>query len=348
VSGKIKLCIFPSLKAVLILMAFLPWGCRQPRPAREKAMYYWKSSLAPGGYEERFLAGHGIRTLYLKFFDIGLDPSSGRPVPIAPLNARAIQGYNVVPVVFITQNALKAMTDSSAEPYATLICGKIRAMTLQMQWAPVREWQIDCDWTAGTRETYFRLLEKIRKEARAEGIALSVTLRLYPYKYPHDMGVPPADRAMLMCYNMGNLKKAATRNSILDTDELGKYLGAGRPYPLPLDVALPVFSWYVWFRGPAYMGLAYPAEVDALAAREEKDGRYPVRSDTVVNGRAFLKGDWLRREDVSVVALQKARRMLERELAGQRPGRIALFHLDSLTLRNYSSDAIESVLDGGH
>lgn len=329
-------------------MAFLAPGCRQVSPPREKAIYHWKSNYAPGGYAQRFLEKQGIQTLYLKFFDVDLDRSSGMPVPIAPLQAVTIQGYEVIPVVFITQNALKAMTDSSAEHYAERVCDKIRAMTRQLRLATVREWQIDCDWTADTRDRYFRLLQRVRKETADEGIRLSVTLRLYPYKYAHEMGVPPADRAMLMCYNMGNLKKASTRNSILDTDELKKYLGAKRPYPLPLDIALPVFSWYVWFRGLSYMGLAYPSEVESLTCLEERAGRSVFRKDTVVNGRAFLQGDWLRREEVSAENLRKARRMLYRELAGQASGRIALFHLDSLTLNKYPTDALEQILNGDH
>ena len=311
-------------------------------------MYHWKSVYAPGAFGQDFLQRQGIRTLYLKFFDVDLDPESHNPVPVAPLNAGTIRGYNVIPVVFITQNALKAMTDSSTEQYAVLISGRIRDMSRQYQLADVGEWQIDCDWTAGTRDRYFRLLKKIREEAGKEGIGLSVTLRLYPYKYPHEMGVPPADRAMLMCYNMGNLKKASTQNSILDTEELAKYLGTNRPYPLRLDIALPVFSWYVWFRGMAYMGLAYPSEVESLHVTELKEGRYHFRTDTVINGRVFLKGDWLRKEEVSSGDLRKARRMLDRELAGQAPGRIALFHLDSLTLSKYPSDALDHILDGGH
>ena len=62
-----------------------------------------------------------------------------------------------------------------------------------------QEIQIDCDWTKSTKDKYFYLLKKIKELSKKE---ISCTLRLYPYKYPEIMGVPPVDKAMLMCYNL--------------------------------------------------------------------------------------------------------------------------------------------------
>lgn len=326
-------------------MAFLPLACKQGPPPPEPAVYYWRSVFNPGTFETAFLRDHHIRKVYLRFFDVDLDLSTGRPAPIAPLRAGSLAGYDVIPVVFITQNALRAMPDSAAGNYAKLICTRIRAMADEFRMGPIREWQVDCDWTAATRDKYFALLKKV-KEVDGK-IQLSVTLRLYPYKYRHEMGVPPADRAMLMCYNMGNLKKPATANSIIDTDEMEKYLNVNQHYPLPLDAALPLFEWYVWFRGMEYIGLAYPSEVRGLPLQQQ-DGKLFFMRDTVVDGRLFRKGDWLRHENVRTEALLKARTLIDEELAGQRPGRIALFHLDSITLSKYPSDALEQVLRGSH
>ncbi|MBK7469002.1 MAG: hypothetical protein IPJ43_20660 [Saprospiraceae bacterium] len=45
---------------------------------------------------------------------------------------------------------------------------------------------------------------------------ISATLRLYPYKYTDNMGVPPVDKVMLMCYNLLNPLENLKQNSILD------------------------------------------------------------------------------------------------------------------------------------
>jgi hypothetical protein len=341
-ASKLINCALPPPTVVLILIAFLLHGCKRHKEPPVKAIYYWRTTFNPGTFEQNFLRQHDIRTLYVKFFDVDLNLASGKPAPIATLSAKSLTGYNIVPVVFITQNALRAMPDSSVGTYATLIYQKIRAMLSQMQVQNAEEIQVDCDWTASTREKYFELLKKMKKEAGS--LQLSVTLRLYPFKYRHEMGVPPADRAMLMCYNMGNMKNPSTQNSIFDNNEMKKYLQVNQDYPLPLDVALPLFQWYVWFRGREYIGLAYPAEIKNLPVQEKDGGRWVVGKDTVVNGRLFRNGDWLRHEQVSPGALSNARKMIDDELGNVR--RIALFHLDSLNLNKYNTDALEQIFRG--
>jgi hypothetical protein len=347
VFGKLNHYKLPLATLLLIFIAFVPMGCRTRATPPERTAYHWRAAIGPGPYETRFLRDHRIQTLFVRFFDVDLDLASGKPSPIAPLRSLNVDGADVVPVVFITKNALKAMPDSATGTYARLISNRIRSMAQQFGLGSIHEWQIDCDWTAATREKYFAILNKIREEAKADRIQLSVTLRLYPYKYRHEMGVPPADRAMLMCYNMGNLKKPSTRNSILDPAEMKKYLGAGSPYPLPLDAALPLFEWYAWFRGMEYIGLAYPSEVRGLPLLE-KNGKIFLARDTVVGGRLFREGDLLRHENVDATSLQKARSLVSKELGQQKAWRLALFHIDSITLSKYSPDALEQVLSGDH
>lgn len=52
-----------------------------------------------------------------------------------------------------------------------------------------------------------------------------------------------------MCYNTGDIDSPGESNSILDLEDAKKYLqGKHRAYPLPLDVALPVFPGH-WYTG---------------------------------------------------------------------------------------------------
>lgn len=308
-------------------------------------MYFWRSQFHVSPTEQAFLDRQKIGSLYVKFFDVDLDPVTGQPVPIAAISdlKPPANGMEIIPVVFITQSALRQIALDSPEAMAQKITSRIARTCEAAGLRRVKEWQLDCDWTARDQQAYFRLVAAAKTIAHQHKISLSVTLRLYPFKYRSVMGVPPADKALLMCYNMGNLKNPATNNSILDPDEMEKYLRTGQPYPLPLDAALPLFNWQVWFRDRAYMGLLYPSEVQGLDCLRMEGGRWVFTKDTAIRGRLFLEGDWLRDEDAGIDALRKSRQLLETGLGGRSIQRLALFHLDSLILSKYDPDALEAL-----
>lgn len=308
-------------------------------------MYHWKSVYQPNIGESNFLQHQGITTLYVKFFDVDADPLTNKPIPVATLQpiSRFPDSMNIVPVVFITQAALKQIKEANADSFASKIANRIFQVSSNAGITRCKEWQLDCDWTENSKADYFQLVEALKKIAHQQQVKLSVTLRLYPYKYQTVMGVPPADRALLMCYNMGNLTNAATRNSIIDVDEMKKYLTVGKPYPLPLDAALPLFSWQVWFRDKTYLGLVYPSETAGVNCLRLSGNKRVFTKDTTISGRLFLKGDWLREETADAAKLAAARELIRNNLGGQQIQRLALFHLDSLILNKYDPDALEAL-----
>lgn len=308
-------------------------------------MYFWRSRFRITPSEQAFLDRQKVGSLYVKFFDVDLDPASGQPVPIAEVSGLKPPEGNmeIIPVVFITQAALRRIALDSPEALAHRITSRIARTCEAAGLRQVKEWQLDCDWTARDQQAYFRLVAAAKSIAHRQQVRLSVTLRLYPFKYRSVMGVPPADKALLMCYNMGNLKNPATTNSILDTKEMAKYLRTGQPYPLPLDAALPLFNWHVWFRDRAYMGLLYPSEIQGLDCLRREGQRQVFIKDTAIRGRLFLKGDWLRYEDASIDELDQARQLLATGPGGKPIQRLALFHLDSLILGKYDHDALEAL-----
>lgn len=344
-SGKLLHCTFRPLVLPIILWWFLHEACNTSPAPPEKAIYHWKSVYQPNIGESNFLQHQGITTLYVKFFDVDADPLTGKPAPVATLQpvSRFPDTMNIVPVVFITQAALKQIKEADADSFASKIANRIFQVSANAGITGCKEWQLDCDWTEKSRSNYFRLVEALKKIAHRQNILLSVTLRLYPYKYQTVMGVPPADKAMLMCYNMGNLTNAATKNSIIDADEMRKYLTVGKPYPLALDAALPLFSWQVWFRDKDYLGLVYPAETEGLTCFTANGNKRVFSKDTTINGRLFLKGDWLREERTDPEQLSAARDLIRTSLGGQQIQRLALFHLDSLILNKYDPDALEAL-----
>jgi hypothetical protein len=345
VSGKLLHCAFRRLVLPIILWWFLCEACNTTPAAPERAMYHWKSVYRPNSMETAFMANYRIKTLYVKFFDVDADPITGQPIPVATLQPDSSfpDSINIVPVVFITQPALQQMKGADADSFASKISNRIRQICTNAGITETEEWQLDCDWTEKSKADYFRLVEAVKKIAHRQKTNLSVTLRLYPYKYQTVMGVPPADKALLMCYNMGNLTHANTANSIIDPDEMKKYLTVGKPYPLPLDAALPLFSWHVWFREKTYLGLVYPAELEGIACLTQTGNKRVFTKDTTISGRLFLKGDWLREERSDPEQLAQARELIRNSLGGQRIQRLALFHLDSLILNKYDPDALEAL-----
>ncbi|MGB4773027.1 MAG: hypothetical protein WBP58_16315 [Chitinophagaceae bacterium] len=344
-SGKLLHCTFRPLVLPIILWWFFCEACTTPPAAPERAMYHWKSVYQPNTIETSFLTRHKIHTLYVKYFDVDADPMTGKPIPVATLNRvdPFPDSLNIVPVVFITQPALRQWKETDIDSFAQKISTRISQITVDAGLSETKEWQLDCDWTEKTKATYFRLVEAIKQIAHQQNITLSVTLRLYPYKYPTVMGVPPADKALLMCYNMGNLTHPATVNSIIDPYEMKKYLTLGQPYPLPLDAALPLFSWHVWFREKTYLGLVYPAELDRVACLVQTGNLRTFNKDTVIGGRLFQKGDWLREERSDIEDLIKAIELIRTKPGKQTIQRLALFHLDSLILNKYDQDALEAL-----
>ena len=161
------------------------------------------------------------------------------------------------------------------------------------------------------------------------------------------MGIPPVDRGLLMCYNMGDLKNIYTRNSILDTEELEKYLSGGPEYLLPVDIALPLFSWKVLFRNKNYAGLIRELPNASLADHpfiKRTHNNYQVLRATSINGYSFEKDDILRDEEITYEQLVKAADILDNKIKAQQL-RVVLYHLDSITLAKFSIHELETIFD---
>ncbi len=217
--------------------------CRPERSLEVRpAFYHWKTRLAPGPSERQWLEAIDAQRLYVKFFDVDWDESQQQAVPLAILEADSRVGGSlprIIPVVFITNRCLKKLPKAELPELATKLVAKIRALALH--WPPP-EVQLDCDWTDGTRQAYFELLTHIRARLPV-GVPLSATIRLHQYRHPKLRGVPPVERGMLMFYNMGELDQWEEPNSILNLAAAAEYLEGAEAYPIPLDMALPAFSW---------------------------------------------------------------------------------------------------------
>jgi len=338
----------------LLLPAFI--SCKM-RPDVEHSFYYWKTSFATDTTVQTFIAKNQIDHFYLRYMDVDWSYQQSMPVPRAEITgiekAAPFLQKKFTPVVFITNKIFEKIDNYWADslPYKVrnrivFINNKIKQTQKQAgiiisNYEP-QEIQIDCDWTETTRERYFTFLQKL-KQLLPDKI-ISVTIRLYPYKYRSKMGVPPVDKGMLMCYNMSNIRHNTTTNSVFDIKDLEQYLTPTAPYPLPLDAALPVFGWYAWFNAGNFKGIVYPNEHQQLLADTNyfvKTGNILiVKTDVEINNQYLRHGDVLRPEFPDEKALIKAGKLLGDKLPNIK--RIAFYHYDN-QLTNQYKNTIEKI-----
>ena len=318
----------------------------------ESSFYHWKSVFAPTNSELAILKNNQVNTIYLRFFDVDWNTTNNQPSPIAQVRIPdasifADQKLKVIPTVFITNECIQKVSMEQCKPLAENIYKLINEIAAINKIGTVKEIQIDCDWTASTKDKYFSLLESLQKTDTAH--LYSATIRLFQVKYNSDAGVPPVKKGLLMCYNMGNLKSPVTNNSILDPGELKKYTTNLDKYPLPLDVAFPLFSWHVLFRENGYAGLIQNINNEDLKKLSKQVGknRFEIIEDTTWNNVPLKKGDVLRYENSSYEDIMESASVIKQKLKNTQL-RLSLYHLDSIILSKYSTHEIENIFSSLH
>ncbi|GAB4396083.1 MAG: hypothetical protein OHK0053_09050 [Microscillaceae bacterium] len=289
--------------------------------------------------EQAYLDSLKVKRLYLRFFDVDWHARRQQAAPIGLLRLSAQaptlpQLTEIVPTFFITQRTLQNLPDSAVTALAQQMAQKCMALARSPRFkatfprAIFPEFQLDCDWTAGTRAKYFRLLKAFQAQMPTSA-RLSHTLRLHQYRHPQQTGVAPTNRAALMFYNMGELDDSL-QNSILNLEVARAYLQRPQPYPQPLDIALPLFSWAVVYRNGQVLNLL--AGLDEATCRQnpafkpQKESWFIVQKNHYYHGIYFYKGDRLKIERIFPEALAEAYRMLKQRLRPM-PTRIIFFHL---------------------
>ncbi|MEO6038817.1 MAG: hypothetical protein ABIQ93_10420 [Saprospiraceae bacterium] len=325
-------------------------GCQSPQTSRQLAFYYWQTTFRLSATERHYLDSLHCRILYVKFLDIGRDAGLGDIRPLAQLamtDTAGLGGRRLVPTVFLTNEVFQNLSAEKTGWLAQKTATALQRITGQCPPGSVGSmYQFDCDWTAGTRAAFFNFLQKIRSYL-PPGSQLSATIRLHQYKSPGQTGVPPVDRGMLMLYNTGDLDDPAEENSIFQTDAARRYLdGVPAHYPLPLDVALPIFSWALVFRDEEFWKIIPDPSPTAWAdtARFAPAGpqRFRIRQGTFAGGHYLRPDDRLRMEAVEAPLLREAAQMANRAgLADD--ATVAFFHLDSTTVARYPAATLDSV-----
>ena len=304
-------------------------------PSAHRGVYHWKTTYNPTDWEKQWMKDHQVDKLYIKLFDVDAGRNANEPdwkmVPVATtvFKQKLPQDMEVIPVIYITVDAIRALDAESCswgdkERYAKLIVKRIDDMMVEHYGGAIREVQLDCDWTRQTERVYFMLVRQVKYLLHKRGITLSGTLRLHQLRevqFPStdDMGNTnpiPFDRCLLMCYNTGRLQDRHTDNSILDFDDVKPYLRQYHLDSLPrTDVAYPTYGWGVVFN---------------------KDGSFKTllnSQDLSGQSSKHVREEW--GEPREIKKTQRALPILDSVHT------TILYHLDSLNLSRYSYEDIE-------
>ncbi len=312
----------------------------------EASFYYWKTKFNLSQTEKKILKELNTKALYVRFFDVDISEESGKPLPVGVLEGvdSIPRNINCIPVVFITNRTFLNLNKGQVALLAKNSVSKVNS--IKNNYA---ELQFDCDWSGKTKENYFFFLEEVKKLIPKD-VMLTCTIRLHQVKYTFKTGVPPVSRGMLMFYNMGDLGNINGENSIYSSKIAEKYTSFLKTYELPLDVALPIFKWYVHYRNNSVAGLITKNEMPKindtiLFSQQENNTKFNVKTDHLENGIFYKKDDVLKYETISKEQLIEAAELLQQNLKKENR-KIVFYDLDENNINYYEKEIFEKVVAG--
>jgi hypothetical protein len=331
---------------VIMICLYLSSCTQQKVENVDRAFYYWKSNAHLTNKEKAVCDTLGVDKLYIKFFEVNFSPERGN-FPESKTNwwegySNPLPFTELIPTVYLrnvvflksSKEELDILADNINFLITKYASEKFRQGTI------IKEYQMDCDWTLKSKDNYFYFLTKLKAIAQKQ---ISCTLRLYPFKYPDKMGVPPVDKATLMCYNLLNPLENPGKNSILDLTELKSYLQDSPSYPLHLDVALPAYSWAQVYHNERFSEVLYTNHQNLKTIlKQEKPLWYTVLRDTVINETYLRKGDQLKLEEMTAEKINDAIALLKKNIHFDNNTTVALFHLDEEQLNQFTNAELAS------
>lgn len=334
----------------LLVVAFVTacGGRASDAPPARRAFYYWRTTFVLTPAEVEAVGALHVDRLYLRVFDLAWSEDEKSTVPLGPVTlgatAKLPDGVEIVPVVYIKNDVWKHAAKAQLPMLARKVWADVQGRAEAIGFRP-RELQLDCDWTDSTRDTFFAFVREIET---ASALPQSATIRLHQVKYRERTGVPPVGRGTLMFYNMGKFSADPDARMIFDAPSAAKYLARLDEYPLPLDVALPIWSWTVHLRDGLVVGLMQstdPAELPALDyLRPDSAGQFVATRSAYLHGEFLREGDVLKVEVTGPDETAAAAAMLAPHLRGDGAARtITLFDLSERNLTRHGTDQLDKV-----
>lgn len=374
---------FGVMKNIVFILLFVVLNGATCEKEHEvvRSFCYWKTSMYFQKEEDSLLKELKVQHMYIRFFDVDWNPYAKEPLPVATINEVRLGESNpeITPSIFITNevvlqsdkkqldslavriaqrvqkvgvkmNEIKAEKNAEAivypkdyyknENYKRLNYDSVKSIELAKLKVDFKEVLIDCDWTEKSKDNYFYLLQQIKKGFPTAQV--SATIRLWQYKYASKAGIPPVDKGLLMCYNLTKPEDFTTKNSIGTSEELAQYITHDK-YKLKLDIALPLYSWAVVFRGNQFKGILSDYDqvrTDTIKFRKLSDSKYVLQDDILVGQTYLRNGDEIRIEKISNEELDKMISIVKSKIKIDSQTRVTFFSFDKKYINDYGTQNI--------
>jgi hypothetical protein len=373
------------MKSIIFILLFAVLngaGCENEHEV-VRSFCYWKTDLNFQKEDDSLMKELDVKHLYVRFFDVDWNPYAKEPLPVATISNVNLNESNpeITPSIFITNEVVlqsnKKQLDSLAsriaqrvnqigvkmnetkadvianaivypkdyykqKDYKRINYDSVKALELAKLKVDFKEILIDCDWSEKSKDNYFYLLKQIKKEFPTAQI--SSTIRLWQYKFASKAGIPPVDKGLLMCYNLTKPDDFKTKNSIGTSNELAQYITHGE-YKLKLDIALPLYSWAVIFRGNQFKGILSDYDQllkDSIKLKKSSESKYILEDDVLVGQTYLRNGDEIRIEKISEEELDKMVSIIKDKIKIDKQTRITFFSFDKKYINNYEIQNISS------
>ena len=369
---------------LFIIVIFFLLSCSENNNIVIRSFCYWKTNMYMDQKADSVVDKLGVKHFYVRYFDVDWNPNTNEAQPLATIGNIDFNNSKVsfTPCVFITNDVMlksnKPQLDSlvdrifkrvesisykyfeqTANKYVQNLSdldyerqiGNVKSridinaivtnkkIDLQKY---VKDILIDCDWSEKSRNNYFYFLGKIKN--RFTSYKIEATIRLWQYKFFEKAGVPPVDSGLLMCYNMDNPESRKTENSIGTNNELEKYI-IHNNYKLKLNIALPLFSWSLVFRGNQFKGIL-SEEINftenKIIFKRINDYKY-ILQDDIRLGEIYLRnGDEIRIEKVSDTDMKAMISTLSNKINIDKDTRVSFFSFNQKYINDYGTSNIDN------
>lgn len=373
------------MKSIIFILLFAVLngaGCEKEHEV-VRSFCYWKTDLNFQKEDDSLMRELDVKHLYVRFFDVDWNPYAKEPLPVATIGNVSLNESNpdITPSIFITNEVVlqsnKKQLDSLAvriakrvnqiglkmnetkadvianaivypkdyykqKDYKRINYDSVKALELAKLKVDFKEILIDCDWSEKSKDNYFYFLKQIKKGFPTAQI--SSTIRLWQYKFASKAGIPPVDKGLLMCYNLTKPDDFKTKNSIGTSNELAQYITHSE-YKLKLDIALPLYSWAVVFRGNQFKGILSDYDLllkDSIKLKKSSESKYVLEDDVLVGQTYLRNGDEIRIEKISEEELDKMISIVKDKIKIDNQTKVTFFSFDKKYINDYGTQNISS------
>jgi hypothetical protein len=316
---------------LILSIAILGESCTEI-PKEITSFYYWKTSYNPTNFENTYLETEYVQKMYIRCFDLMYESANSyKPSNVILWKQKPHKNIAYIPVVFIDKIIFENIDSVNNVDLANKI-NRLCKQIFASQHIHFTEIQIDCDWTKLSQKNYFLFLKNIKKIVPK----ISATLRLHQYKYQTKTGIPPVDYCTIMCYNIGDLKSKQATNSILNQSDFDSY-GKGKNYPLPTNIALPIYTWTLLFRNNQfYKILAQDVNCNHANWEQKSKTQYVCKTSFYdsTNSNYFYENDVVKIEKWTKSEWKSITHHIKQNLQNTK-NEIIYFDLDSTNIQTY-------------